>query len=157
MKINFESKCGSFKKSIEIDYSGWDWLTIDRGGMLTFHADEPILHEFSETWDIPTSESEFDEVHNLDMVVHNWKSFKHRIDDLEEPTFVLDLENNETPNGVVLTQEQIEYIQQTLKSTRDLLDNVHCYETPQFDACKIAIRILDGYTVEEAKELCKND
>ena len=52
-----------------------------------------------------------------------------------------------------LTEDQIAYLQSTLRETRTLLDNVHCYDTEEFQQLGVALHILDGHSVEVSESL----
>lgn len=58
--------------------------------------------------------------------------------------------------SIQLTEDQIEYLHNTISSARSLLDAVHCYETEEFDSLGISLHILDGHSVEEAESLYKD-
>lgn len=50
-----------------------------------------------------------------------------------------------------LDEEQLDFVSTVIENTRDLLDNVHCYDTEEFRDLKIAALVLNGFSVEEAR------
>ncbi|EQA7786831.1 hypothetical protein ACX818_001425 [Acinetobacter baumannii] len=57
----------------------------------------------------------------------------------------------------ILTDDQLEYLYNTIENTRSLLDNVHCYDTEENDALGVCLNILNGQTVEEAERNYKEE
>lgn len=51
-----------------------------------------------------------------------------------------------------LNDEAESFIYSAIESARSLLDNVHCYETEEFEDLTIALRLMEGYGLEEARE-----
>ncbi|ADG59930.1 hypothetical protein Acj9p030 [Acinetobacter phage Acj9] len=59
--------------------------------------------------------------------------------------------------SITLNQDQVDFIGNILLDARSLLDNVHCYETEEYERLGIAINVLSGQSVEEATANCSNE
>ena len=91
MKIKFESKCGTVNHEIDVYTQNYNWLAIDNDGCVAIHEKEPIIHEYSKTWDITDIDFECDEIHELQLNIKNWESLKYEIAGLDELTIVLEI------------------------------------------------------------------
>lgn len=58
--------------------------------------------------------------------------------------------------SITLTEEQTEFLHNTIEAARSLLDNVHCYETEEFDQLGIALHVVNGHDLEAAESLYKD-
>lgn len=54
-------------------------------------------------------------------------------------------------SDLVLNKEQVEFLREYVQDVKELLDNVHCYETEEFRKAAVAQAILNGASLEQAQ------
>lgn len=54
---------------------------------------------------------------------------------------------------ITLNDTEHDFLVNVVDAARSLLDNVHCYETDEFNDLKIAEHILCGYSLKEAQAI----
>ncbi|CAL1777054.1 hypothetical protein BRC2024_PQPTKSFJ_CDS_0007 [Tegunavirus sp. BRC001] len=57
--------------------------------------------------------------------------------------------------SLTLTQEQVDFLAISIGNARSLMDAVHAYDSEEYHALGVANNILDGFSVQEAKEVYK--
>ena len=54
-------------------------------------------------------------------------------------------------SNLTLNTEQVKFLKGFVQDVKDLLDNVHCYETEEFRKAAVAQAILNGASLEQAQ------
>ncbi|ADJ19378.1 hypothetical protein Acj133p031 [Acinetobacter phage 133] len=54
-------------------------------------------------------------------------------------------------DNLILNLEQVAYLREYISDVKDLLDNVHCYDTDEYKDANVAMAILNGASLERAK------
>lgn len=50
--------------------------------------------------------------------------------------------------AITIENKELDFMLEVVNNTRELLDNVHCYDTPEYHQLKYVIQLLEGQDVD---------